>query len=72
MSKQEAIETLKRSKQEMITEMAAAGKAGGTGRVAAYATTFNQIEQALATLEAETKQDFGQRMAEARAAKKGA
>ena len=70
----QAEEVLKRSQEELIRELARAGESGGTGRAQNYAPILVSVSNALKIVNElnpkESAEDFGKRMAEARAAKK--
>lgn len=65
---------LSRSQEEILKELARAGESGGTGRAQNYAPILVSVSNALKIVQElnpkESPEEFGKRMAEARAAKK--
>lgn len=78
MSKYEkALNVLVRSREEVINELARTGEAGGTGLAQRYAPILVNLQGAIEATQkliepVESKQDFAERMKQAREAAKAA
>ena len=74
---EKALDVLVRSREEVINELARTGESGGTGLAQRYAPILVSLHGAIAATESlmepkESKEEFGARMAAARANAKAA
>jgi len=69
-----AIEVLMRARTELMLEIERCGEAGGVGRVVSFAPTLVNVQNAIDIIskldQKETPMGFGEKMTQARAAKK--